>query len=197
MRRMTHWHAACVATAPMLDERRIVHLLVGLFFAIALLMGADLIADVREGAGPMHLVVEGAVVVLALAGSAVGAQRLLVLRRRLQSLRAEVTHWRFEAEALAAGLGDAIDRQFADWGLSPAEREVGLLLLKGLSHRDVASVRGTSERTVRQQARTLYKKAGLSGRADLAAFFIEDMLSPPGDGRGSARVDVPPSRLEA
>lgn len=32
--------------------------------------------------------------------------------------------------------------------------------------------------TVRQQARNLYKKAGLSGRHDLAAFFLEDLLTP-------------------
>jgi DNA-binding CsgD family transcriptional regulator len=173
----------------MSDERRTVRRALVLFSIIALLIGADLIADFREGAGGAHLGVEGLVVLLAVVGSALGAQRLLALRRSMQALRAEVALWKLEAEELAAGLGVAIDRQFAEWGLSPAEREVGLLLLKGLSHREVASVRGTSERTVRQQARTLYKKAGLSGRADLAAFFLEDMLSIPGERRSPAPVD--------
>ncbi len=76
------------------------------------------------------------------------------------------------------GLGAAIDRQFQRWRLTPAEAQVGMLLLKGLSHRDVAQVRQTSERTVREQARSLYRKAGLSGRSELAAFFLEDLLIP-------------------
>ena len=59
-----------------------------------------------------------------------------------------------------------------------AEREVALLLLKGLSHREIAAVRAVSERTVREQARSLYAKAGLTGRAALSAFFLEDLLAP-------------------
>ena len=65
-----------------------------------------------------------------------------------------------------------------DWKLTPAEAEVGVLLLKGLSHRDVAGVRSTSERTVREQARSLYRKASLAGRSELSAFFLEDLLLP-------------------
>ena len=53
-----------------------------------------------------------------------------------------------------------------------------LLLLKGLSTREVAAVRSTSERTVREQARSVYVKAGLTGRAALSAFFLEDLLAP-------------------
>jgi DNA-binding CsgD family transcriptional regulator len=109
-------------------------------------------------------------------------------------LRSEVDYWQDEANELAAGLGVAIDRQFEAWGLSPSEREVGALLLKGLSHREAADVRGTSERTVRQQARALYRKAGLTGRAELAAFFLEDLLSAPVPRRRTARVDEAPGR---
>jgi DNA-binding NarL/FixJ family response regulator len=49
-------------------------------------------------------------------------------------------------------------------------------MLKGLRHKEIATMRETSERTVRQQALTIYKKAGLDGRTDLAAFFLEDLL---------------------
>jgi DNA-binding CsgD family transcriptional regulator len=76
------------------------------------------------------------------------------------------------------GLGAALDHQFERWNLSPAEKEVALLLLKGLSHKDVAEVRSVTEATARQQARAVYKKAGLSGRHDLAAFFLEDLMLP-------------------
>jgi DNA-binding NarL/FixJ family response regulator len=71
----------------------------------------------------------------------------------------------------------AIGRQFDRWELTGAERTVALLLLQGLSHKQIAGERSASERTVRQQAHTLYRKAGLGGRADLAAFFLRDVFA--------------------
>jgi DNA-binding CsgD family transcriptional regulator len=76
------------------------------------------------------------------------------------------------------GLGAEIDRQFQAWGLTAAEREVGLLLVKGYSHKEIAALTGRGERTARQHAGTVYRKAGLAGRAELAAFFLEDLLLP-------------------
>ena len=76
------------------------------------------------------------------------------------------------------GLGEAIDRQFLTWKLTEAEREVGLLILKGLSLKEIVGARATSERTIRAQARSIYSKAGLSGRSALSAFFLEDLLAP-------------------
>ena len=53
-----------------------------------------------------------------------------------------------------------------------------MFLLKGLSHKEVAYARGVSEATARQQAGAVYKKAGLLGRHDLAAFFLEELALP-------------------
>lgn len=98
--------------------------------------------------------------------------------RDLELARVQGQRWRAEARTLLQGLGEAIDVQFTRWNLTDAEREVALLLLKGLSHREIAAVRAVSERTVREQARAIYAKAGLSGRATLSAFFLEDLLAP-------------------
>jgi DNA-binding NarL/FixJ family response regulator len=65
------------------------------------------------------------------------------------------------AEKALEGLGRAIDRQFDAWGLTPAEREVALLILKGHGHKQIAGLTGRSERTVRQRAVAVYDKAGL------------------------------------
>lgn len=111
---------------------------------------------------------------------AAAARREEELFRNLEIARQDASLRGAEAETLLRGLSEQIDRQFADWGLTPAEREVALLMLKGLRHKEIASVRETSERTVRQQALTIYKKAGLDGRTDLAAFFLEDLLQPSG-----------------
>ena len=77
-----------------------------------------------------------------------------------------------------AGLGRAIDERFTAWALTPAERDVGLLILKGRSHKQIAFTTGRSEKTVRQHAVAVYQKSGLNGRAELAAFFLEDILLP-------------------
>ena len=47
-----------------------------------------------------------------------------------------------------------------------------------MSHKDIAEMRAVTEATARQQARAVYKKGGLSGRHDLAAFFLEDLMLP-------------------
>jgi DNA-binding NarL/FixJ family response regulator len=86
---------------------------------------------------------------------------------------------------LLAGLGVAIDAQFERWVLSPAEREVALLMLKGLSHKEIASIRHVGEATVRQQAQGIYRKSGLANRNDLAAFFLEDLLLPSRDAEAT------------
>jgi DNA-binding CsgD family transcriptional regulator len=103
-------------------------------------------------------------------------QRSLI--RDLEVARAQGQRWRTEARGYLNGLGDAIEAQFQRWNLTEAEREVALLLLKGLSLKEIATVRATSERTVRVQSRALYGKAGLTGRAALSAFFLEDLLAP-------------------
>jgi len=102
----------------------------------------------------------------------------LALLRDLEVARLQGQRWRNESRALLAGLGEAIDSQFSRWNLTEAEREVALLLLKGLSRKEVAGIRATTERTIRAQARSVYSKAGLTGRAALSAFFLEDLLTP-------------------
>ena len=141
-----------------------------LFAAIAVLMVADMASDAGTGANRLHLMGEALVMVAAFAG--VG-----LLWRGWRAAEARAAQLDVDLDALQ-GLGVAIDAQFERWKLTPAEREIGLLLLKGLSHREVAEIRQTTEVTVRQQSLTLYRKAGLRSRSDLSAFFLEDLLLP-------------------
>lgn len=165
-----------------------------LFETILLLIGWDLVTDYRSGTAWPHLLIEMSVLLLAVMGAGflwwhvlAARGRARLLERDLEAARTEARRWQDESRELLQGLGAAIERQFERWGLTPAEAEVGLLLLKGLSHKEAALVRETSERTVRQQARSLYLKAGLSGRAELSAFFLEDLLLP-GPDAGSVGV---------
>ena len=103
---------------------------------------------------------------------------LATTSRELAQRQAERDAWRANAEQALHGFGAAIDRQFGVWQLTRAEREVALLLLKGLGHKQVAATLGRSERTVRQQAVDVYRKAGVQGRSELAAFFLADVTLP-------------------
>ncbi len=114
---------------------------------------------------------------LRLAQASVGA-----LRVDLKRQAAERDAWRASAQDALGELGKAIDQRFRAWDLTPAEREVALWILKGESHKRIATLTGRSERTVRQHAVAVYSKSGLRGRAELAAFFLQDLLIP-GDER--------------
>ena len=72
----------------------------------------------------------------------------------------------------------AIDRQLGRWNLTTAEKEVAFLLLKGFGFKEIATLRNTSEKTARAQSTSVYAKAGLRGRTELAAFFLEDLMAP-------------------
>lgn len=153
----------------------------GLFFAIALLMAWDLIGDYKEGTGVAHLAIELLVLLAAGGGIAYLWRQLRQTRQGLGEALEDARQWQNDNRELMQGLGVAIQDQFTRWDLSKAEAEVGLLLLKGLSHKEVAAVRGTGERTTKEQARALYRKSGLSGRANLSSFFLEDLLPPKGE----------------
>jgi DNA-binding CsgD family transcriptional regulator len=158
---------------------------IAMFALIAVLMAADTVIDYRQNGSLVAQTFEILVFIAALAGIAIHAWQLASARSRSERLdreltetRAEAQRWSREARDILKGLGVAIDAQFDKWGLTPAERDVALLQLKGLRHKEIAELRETSERTVRQQALAIYRKAGLGGRTDLAAFFLEDLLLP-------------------
>ena len=126
--------------------------------------------------------IELVVLFAASVGAAFLSRGLMQSRTDLAEAIVEAEQWRQESRVIIRGLGVVIENQFGRWDLTKAEAEVGLLLLKGLSHKEIASARETTERTAREQARALYRKSGLSGRSALSAFFLEDLLLGQNDG---------------
>ncbi|TNE78086.1 MAG: LuxR family transcriptional regulator [Gammaproteobacteria bacterium] len=152
----------------------------------------DLLNDSGEGVALWHLLLEGAAGLLGLGGVLYLLQDTFRLKRRLHrerqisaDLKQESEAWRSRSRAYLDGLSEAIDRQLTTWNLTPAEREVAFLLLKGMSLKEIAEIRDTAEKTARVQSMSIYAKAGLTGRSELAAFFLEDLL--PAEGAGESR----------
>lgn len=153
--------------------------------AFVLLVSADLVNDSMRGGSGLHLVLEG--ILLAVSGVTFifglvkltrANREILFLRGNLQSLEDERDRWKRETHELLEGLSAKIERQFAEWKLTRAETEVGFLLLKGFSLKEIADLRDTKLKTVQQQAQAIYQKTGLGSRSALAAFFLEDLLPP-------------------
>lgn len=81
-----------------------------------------------------------------------------------------------QIEKLREGITQHIQQVFQDWKLTQAERDIALLIIKGYSLDEIAQFRHKSERTVRDQAATIYRKAKVKNRVELTAYFIEDLI---------------------
>lgn len=153
--------------------------------AFATLLGLE-VATEEDGFSGLELLLEALELLLTIAAAGgltllagrmhAQHQEKMTLIRDLDAARREGEGWRKQVQSHLAGLGAAIEEQFGEWALTGAEREVALFMLKGFTHKEIAALRGTSEATVRQQARSAYEKSGLSGRAAFCAFFLEDLL---------------------
>ncbi|HHJ36482.1 MAG TPA: response regulator transcription factor [Gammaproteobacteria bacterium] len=148
-----------------------------------LVSAVDLALDYSEGADFTHIAQEAVVLSLSLIAL---AWLLIDMRRqavRIDRLRDELSSIknsrkkpdRYVIEAKTS-LSSMISHQFDDWQLSNSEKDVGWLLLKGLSLKEIAALRETLEKTVRQQASAIYRKADLNGRHAFSAWFIEEVL---------------------
>lgn len=132
----------------------------------------------------------------------IGAALGLVLGTCLGAIalrRSEARRAKMEDQLrLASGaFAELMHRRFDQWALTPAERDVALFTIKGLSLSEIAGLRGTSEGTIKAQSAAVYRKAGVGSRAALVSSFIEDLmgetlLPPPSD----PAVLPPPSAAE-
>ncbi len=155
----------------------------GILLLVAIGGAVDLVLDRPERWLSAHVLVEVSLMAISLTFSIVlwrawwmATRQLARATRAVADRQAERDAWKRSAETALAGFGAAVERQFAAWALTPVEREIALLLLKGHGHKQIAAQTGRGERTVRQHAVSVYEKSGLGGRAELAAFFLEGLI---------------------
>lgn len=104
---------------------------------------------------------------------------LRALRGQLSAARGRLAQLDAASPQIASQYRAVMQRQFDVWRLTASEQDVVIGMLKGLSFREIAALRDTREKTVRQQASSVYRKSGVAGRNELAAWFFEDLLEPP------------------
>ncbi len=158
----------------------------GGFVCFVLLLTLEIVTE-QDEISLSDVLVDGLGILLTI-GAAVGVglliQRMqrqheekLTLINDLETARIEGDGWRTKVQTHLAGLRAGMDIQFEVWQMTAAEREVGLLILKGLSHKEIATLRATTEATVRQQAQAIYRKAKLPGKTAFTAYFLEDLFA--------------------
>jgi len=81
-----------------------------------------------------------------------------------------------QLRAASGAFMELLQERFAEWRLTPAECDVALFSIKGLSICEIAELRSTSQGTVKAQTNAIYRKAGVNGRAQLLSLFIEDLM---------------------
>jgi DNA-binding NarL/FixJ family response regulator len=143
---------------------------------VTILVITDVVMDALAGGAPAHLAMEAFAAFIALSALAVLLRDWRNSRTRVAQLDEEAAVWKQRSKKWIDGLAQEIDQQMTRWGFTPSEKDVAFLLIKGLSTKDIAAVRGRSEQTVRTQAASIYTKAGVSGRTQLAAWFLEDLV---------------------
>ena len=84
---------------------------------------------------------------------------------------------------LSGAFSDLMDSRFGDWQLTSAERDVALFAIKGMTTKEIADLRNTSEGTVKAQCNAIYRKAGVSNRYQLVSLFVEELIELPLDER--------------
>lgn len=80
---------------------------------------------------------------------------------------------------------DVMEERFAAWALTPAERDVALFAIKGMSTTEIAGLRDVSEGTIKAQTNAIYRKAGVAGRTQLLSLFIDDLMGTPAFARAN------------
>ena len=166
--------------------------LASIFLIIMIGAAVDLVMDRPTTLWSMHVLFELGMVLVSLGAAAylgVGWFRALrevsTLQHAVEARGAERDAWKERAGQILAGLSEAMDAQFTAWALTPTERETAVMLLKGHSHKRIAKLSDRSDRTVRQHAVSIYRKAGLAGRSELSGFFLDGLVSPASVGEAS------------
>ncbi|MDP5085183.1 MAG: helix-turn-helix transcriptional regulator [Yoonia sp.] len=97
----------------------------------------------------------------------------LVLRRTMARNVAVEDQLRLASGAFM----EVMEERFTRWELTPAERDVALFAIKGMSTQEIAGLRDVSEGTIKAQTNAIYRKAGVTGRNQLLSLFIDDLMA--------------------
>lgn len=102
---------------------------------------------------------------------------LLFTSRQLLALLTRQKRLEQQMQIASGAFAELLETHFDDWALTPSERDVALMAIKGLSIADMARLRETKDGTIKAQCNAVYRKAGVTGRPQLLSVFIEELMA--------------------
>lgn len=144
--------------------------LTAILLSVSALSMFDIYLDLTPNLSGVHAIVEVGIILLSLAPG-------LYLLKRWRAVRHKAINAEQQLEDYVEGLGRRIEQEFKQWNLTETEKKTAIYILKGMSHRDIAVQCHRSEGTVRQHAVSVYRKAGLTSRAEFSAYFLQTHLA--------------------
>lgn len=149
-----------------------VYVWMALFLGVFAVLGAiDLVMDGYPNISFAHSVVHSGIVLLCLAA----AFYIVKQWRRARFLARNADNI---LQQYLDGLGQKIEAELNNWGLTQAEKRIAIMLIKGKSLKEIAEFCHRGEGTIRQHAVAVYRKSGFAGRAELAAYFLDEIFKP-------------------
>lgn len=156
------------------------------FLFMAVTSVIDITHDRADDLSAQHFYMEVVTLLFSLLGASFFIYSTLQVTKRNMELAAEVkkattenAEFKKKVAHFAQGLSSVIDDEFGKWGLTPSEKQIGFLILKGFSTKKIAEILGVTDKTTRHHCSSIYKKSDLSGRSELSAYFLEDLLVNP------------------
>lgn len=102
---------------------------------------------------------------------------LLFTGRQLLTLLDRQKRLEQQMQIASGAFAELLEAHFDAWALTPSERDVALMAIKGLSISDMARLRETKDGTIKAQCNAVYRKAGVTGRPQLLSVFIEELMA--------------------
>jgi DNA-binding CsgD family transcriptional regulator len=138
----------------------------------ALFFIGDVIEDFRVDGhlDNPHLLLETIAAIALIAG-------VIFLMIELRGLLSRMSDMQTGLKIAHGHLVEVIQGFFEDWNLTKAERDVAIMILKGLDNETIAQIRNTASGTVRAQATRIYAKSATDGRAQFISLFVEELLA--------------------
>ena len=162
----------------MFENRIILNVIIaGMMFAFIFFL-FDVVFDLRDHFSDglsystdevIHLVFEGGAVLALFFG-------MVSVFKYTSFLKKQNIQVKTQLSALKVDFDEYVRNQFAKWELTVAEKDVALLLLRGLNTSDIAELRSVSVGTIKVQAHNIFGKSGVSSRVEFMALFMDEFI---------------------
>lgn len=130
---------------------------------------ADLFGTAEQEPEGGHAYIEALATLALIAAIVVEVRILMWLLRRKAHLEQALS-------TAQSAVQEVIDAELDGWRLTPAERDVAMFVIKGLSTSEIAEMRGSAEGTVKAQLNAIYRKSGCGNRSELMSLMIDTLM---------------------